>query len=206
MSFEISVREHRAAELRTLVAVASRAFWDDPLFNFFAPDLLTQHRTLSGFFHAGIGDASHHGRVWVAERAGMPIGVAAWLPPGVHVPKNGRRAWYQTRHALPTIIRSPERRTALALMNDLPRHHIREPHWYLGVLATDPRFQGRGVGTQLLAPVLAECDRESLPAYLETQKEENLPYYARFGFDIAKVVQVRNSPPVWTMLRPAPTP
>jgi GNAT superfamily N-acetyltransferase len=201
MSFEVEIREHRPSELRTLVAVAARAFWDDPLFNFFAPDFYTQHRSLGGFFHAGIGDASRHGRVWVAERDGMPIAVAAWLPPGVLTPKNGRRAWYQTRHALPTIARSPQRRSALALMNELPKHHIRERHWYLAVLATDPKFQGRGIGTRLLAPVLAECDRSGLPAYLETQKEENLPYYGRFGFEVAEVVRVRNSPAVWTMQR-----
>lgn len=197
----VEIAEHDRRDLPTLVAVATRAFWDDPLFNFFAPDLLVQHRAMPGFFMAGIGDCSAHGRVWTAKVDGTIAGVAAWLPPGVHVPTKGRRALVQTRHAAPTILRSSNRRAAMALMNEMPKHHLRDPHWYLEVLATDPKYQGRGVGKALLEPVLAVCDAEGLPAYLETQKESNLAYYARFRFEVTEILRVRDAPPIWTMTR-----
>jgi GNAT superfamily N-acetyltransferase len=198
----IEVRLHDATELRTLVAIAGRAFWDDPLFNVFVPDMLTQHRHLSGFFSAAIDDAAAHGKVYSASIGSKLVGVAAWLPPGVTLPTNGRRAAAQARRALPAIARSPKRAVAYRLMNELPKHHLHAPHWYLAVLATDPSWQGRGVGTALLEPVLRECDEQGFPAYLETQKESNLAYYNRYRFNVTTVINVVGAPPVWTMTRP----
>ncbi len=201
MAFDIEVREHRREELRTLIAVAARAFWDDPLFNFFVPDLLNQHRQGSGYFSAMINDCAAHGVVWGAYVDGKPVGVAALLPPGVPIPHGGVREAKQLTRVAPPIIRSAKRMTAIKLFTELPKHHPTEEHWLLSILAADPRMQGRGVGTRLLELFLKRCDSEGLPMYLETQKEANLAYYGRFGFVVREVVQVANSPRVWTMMR-----
>lgn len=201
MSPTIEVRRHRDDELSTLIAVATRAFWDDPLFNFFSPDLLRQHRSMPGFFAAAVYDCARYGEVWTATIGETIVGVAMWLPPGVHPPTGGLRAVRQMRHATPTIARSPQRVTAIKLMNEITRHHPTEPHWYLEVLATDPKFQARGVGKALLAPILDRADTEGLSVYLETQKESNLAYYQRFRFEVGETLRVAGSPPVWTMIR-----
>ena len=52
--------------------------------------------------------------------------------------------------------------------------------------------------------MLERCDAEGLPAYLETQKEENLAYYARHAFELVQKVEVDGVPPVWTLLRDNP--
>lgn len=197
----INVREHRPDEVEHLVAVATRAFWDDPLFNFFQPNLLKQLRQLHGFFYSGIGDCSEAGKVFVAELGGKIAGIAAWLPPGVPLPMKGMRMVRSLRRAAPTLMHSPEKVKGLKLLNEMPKHHLHGNHWYLTVLATDPLYQGRGVGTALLEPVLARCDADGVASYLETQKEANLAYYRRFRYDMASVIQVRGAPPVWTMVR-----
>lgn len=202
MGIDIDVRLHRPAELGTLVAVASRSFWDDPLFNYFQPDFLAQHRSV-GFFQATVEDCARHGRLYAAVHQDMPVGVAAWLPPGVPIPTGGRRALAQARRAMPVIARSPRRRQAMALLAEMPKHHLHDEHWYLALLAADPRMQGKGVGTALLTPVLAQADAEGLPVYLETQKETNLAYYRRFGFELSSTIEVPDTPTVWTMTRAA---
>ena len=54
-----------------------------------------------------------------------------------------------------------------------------EPHYYLAILGADPLFQRSGRGQRRArSPMLERCDTEGVPAYLETQKEENLAYYA----------------------------
>jgi len=62
------------------------------------------------------------------------------------------------------------RRAPLVLygLGNVERAHPHEPHYYLSVLGVDPGSQGRGVGSALLAPGLGLCDREGVPAYLET--------------------------------------
>src|SRR5207244_268107 len=106
--------------------------------------------------------------------------------------------------SIPVIARSGARSLAsLRLLTavDKAHHAIHEPHYYLAILGTDPRFQRTGAGTAALAPVLERCDNEGLAAYLETQKEENLAYYRRHGFEMIQMLEVRGVPPIWTMLR-----
>jgi ribosomal protein S18 acetylase RimI-like enzyme len=58
------------------------------------------------------------------------------------------------------------------------------PHWYLGALGTHPDWQGRGIGTAQLIPVLARADAEQRDAYRESSKDRNVSYYRRFGFEV----------------------
>jgi len=58
------------------------------------------------------------------------------------------------------------------------------PHYYLGVIGTDPNSQGLGIGSQLLK---AFCDASandplSSGVYLETAQASNLKFYERAGF------------------------
>ena len=46
-------------------------------------------------------------------------------------------------------------------------------------------------------------ETDGLPAYLETQKESNVPWYARFGFELTHTVRRPGTPLVWCMTRPA---
>jgi GNAT superfamily N-acetyltransferase len=90
----------------------------------------------------------------------------------------------------------------MASLAEMERHHPTEPHWYLEVLGTDPSMQGRGVGAAVLAPVLERCDRDGLPAYLESSKAENVPWYERHGFAVVAELRARaGAPPSWTMRR-----
>jgi hypothetical protein len=48
------------------------------------------------------------------------------------------------------------------------------------------------------------CDREGIFAWVETQKEENLAYYQRFGFNVvAEHRPVADGPAMWSMGREA---
>ena len=104
----------------------------------------------------------------------------------------------------PTFVHTGKRiGRAVALLGavDKAHHELHEPHYYLGILGTDPQFQRTGAGTAVLAPVLERCDTEGLPAYLETQKEENIAYYARHRFELVQKIEVNGCPPIWTLLR-----
>ncbi|HLK43152.1 MAG TPA: GNAT family N-acetyltransferase, partial [Thermoleophilia bacterium] len=69
------------------------------------------------------------------------------------------------------------------------------------VLGTAPPAQGKGVGSALLAPVLERCDREGVPAYLESSKEKNVPFYRRHGFEVTREIQLPDGPMLWAMWR-----
>jgi GNAT superfamily N-acetyltransferase len=191
-----------AAE-HAVIASLARAFHDDPLFNFFMPDLVRQGHGLLWFMQAGYRDAKPYGNIWAASTNGKVAGAAVWLPPGAY-PRGVRREAMTFVRGAPSFARVGRRVAAsVRLLGavDKAHHAIDVPHWYLAILGVDPSYQRTGAGTALLQPVLAQCDEQAVPAYLETQKPENVPWYERHGFSVVDKLEVRGCPPLWTMLR-----
>ncbi|KAI4731931.1 acyl-CoA N-acyltransferase [Aureobasidium sp. EXF-10728] len=70
-----------------------------------------------------------------------------------------------------------------AAMTASKKKHIGlQPYMYLKVLAIDPAYQRRGVGSLLLDEGLQIADRCGVQAYLEATKAGR-PLYARYGFE-----------------------
>jgi GNAT superfamily N-acetyltransferase len=84
----------------------------------------------------------------------------------------------------------------------LQQRHPFEPHWYLGLLGADPPLQGRGLGSALLEAWLPAVDGDALPAYLETDREENLRFYGRVGFAVTGELEVVGAR-IWCLWRAA---
>jgi GNAT superfamily N-acetyltransferase len=174
------------------------AFADDPAWAHLMPNSATRTEQLLAFFNAEIGHlVPEHRRVWIAADGS---GAAIWASPGKwRVPLGATLG--QTR----PMARVFGRRLALALWTQmrLERHHPRSPrHWYLHYLGVEPRHQGRGLGAALMAPVLAECDREDIPAHLEASTDRNRRLYERHGFALTETFDMPvGGPPLREMWR-----
>jgi GNAT superfamily N-acetyltransferase len=192
----LSVRRAGPGDVAALVRVLAAAFHDDP-----------------GLMHLIPGDARRRlqlPRFWRSElRRYLPFdevhtteareGVAVWAPPG-----RWRRSPLELARATPANVRVFGARLPVAVRSSLllESKHPRAPHWHLWALATDPARRGRGVATAVLGPVLRRCDDSGVPAYLETAREGNVPFYRRFGFDVVERVTLpAGGPPLWLMLR-----
>lgn len=88
-----------------------------------------------------------------------------------------------------------------AFMDLIEERHPREPHWYLQAIGTDPANQSKGFGGVLIRHQLAKADAASLPAYLESSKVENIPIYARFGFEVTGEIKLPGGPAIYPMWR-----
>lgn len=185
---------------REAIAVTSRAFWPDPLFGFFARSPKQETRLLPIFLGALLRDAFRDGQVWGAYENDRVVGSASWLPPG-STPRSKVREFKIYLACARALLTGQNRTTGLKLLDAVEKEHPSEPHWYLALLGVEPTLQGKGLGRALLEPVLARCDTTIEPAYLETQKPENLPFYERFGFCVQNEISVPGSPPVWLMWR-----
>jgi len=83
--------------------------------------------------------------------------------------------------------------------------HPVEPHWYLSVLGVDPDRWRRGVGSALLSRWLRRVDADNAPSYLETDREENVGFYRRVGFEVVNQLRIMDVP-IWCMWRSARDP
>ena len=182
----------------SLAPVLARAFYDDPLLGWIFPDDATRLRHSAAFFRWDLRRLLPLGATWTTP---AHDGGALWATPGrwresfrellglsrVMAPALGRRS--------PTIMRA---------MTVVEQAHPAEPHLYLGVLGVEPARQGAGVGGALIRPGLLRADGLGVPAYLETAKESNLPFYERHGFTVTREEQLPGGGPrVWFMWREA---
>ena len=121
-------------------------------------------------------------------------GTALWLPPGVHADEEELDAVLKSTASAPAAETAP-------IFEEMARYHPSEPHWYLPLIGVDPAHQGKGLGEALMTYALAQCDREHVPAYLESSSPRNIPFYRRQGFEPLGAIQVGSSPTLVPMLR-----
>ena len=188
-------RRAEQAELDALATTLALAFDDDPLTRWLFPNALARRRKLPAFFRSLLRASLPLGEVYTAADGRA---VAIWNPPGTFP-----MGWYtDAKLGLTTarLIRLRLRTCARGLLY-LQSHHPKAPHWYLQMLGTEPASQSRGVGSAVIAPILAHCDRTGERIYLESSKKSNIPFYARHGFEVAEEVQVPRGPMLWAMWR-----
>jgi ribosomal protein S18 acetylase RimI-like enzyme len=127
---------------------------------------------------------------------------AMWLPPGVraHLPASLTQAWLVLRlvlHSGPSALSRIQQVQAT-----MARHHPRAPHYYLHAIGARQDCQGMGLGSALLKQVTRRCDAESVPAYLESSTERNIPLYRRHGFEVTGTAPIgEGGPPLHFMWR-----
>ncbi len=59
-----------------------------------------------------------------------------------------------------------------------------EQHWHLGPIGVLPSYCGMGIGSKLMRIFCKEVDACSAKAYLETDLDENVRFYKKFGFEV----------------------
>lgn len=182
-------------DIKPMAAALARAFDDDPVMAWAFGRGPRRLRRLRRFFTHEARRHRLHGEVLTTDGQ---EGAAYWDPP-----ERWRVTWGQFLKQVPALApmlgpRLPRVLRGLQVIEDA---HPRQPHWYLAVLGTDPPLQGKGVGARLLQPVLDRCDAQGLGAYLESSKEANLAYYARFGFTVTGEITLPHGPPLWPMWR-----
>ncbi|SFO45687.1 MULTISPECIES: GNAT family N-acetyltransferase [Actinomadura] len=194
------VRTARDADAAEIAAVLGRAFDDDPVWRWLLPDDTSRVRRMTALFGIMLRQVHlPHGATEATGRDGTQA-AALWAPPGRwRIPLHRQAA-----QGVP-LLRALGTRTSAMLrtLGAIEKHHPKEPHWYLAVLGTDPPAQGNGLGAALLRSRLDRCDAEGLPSYLESSKEQNVPYYERFGYRVTRELTLpgKGCPPVWLMWR-----
>jgi ribosomal protein S18 acetylase RimI-like enzyme len=182
--------------------VLARALHDDPHWAWILPHESKRAQVLPWFMGVWARYCHRYGEVHITT--GKVEGAALWIPPGKYPPsvagmivagmilvplKFGRAAFGR--------LMSSANYAAQLHKRDVPRRH-----WYLPTLGVDPPRQGQGIGGALIQPVLARADAEGLLCYVETEKERNLPFYRRHGFEVVVEGDLPNSGPhFWTMKR-----
>ena len=190
------------ADVERVAPVLARAFAADPLFVWIEPDPARRAVCLQGFMRA-LAWRSHLFSVAFTS-APLGLGASLWKGPELDaLSAEQERRCGLDRVMDPLDAEGRGRLSAMDEVEDLLALTVPLPRWYLGVLAVTPEAQGQGLGQRLVEGVLARADADGLPVSLETLREANLDYYARFGF--ARAAEGRlagDGPRFWILRRP----
>lgn len=183
-------RKATAESLLTVSETLALAFHDDPVVTWCIPEAPRRREILPAFFGAVAESYLGYDEIYHVDEG---VSAAVWAPPAAEddeqlVERIGRiSAEYADR--------------VFQVLGLMEEKHPTDPHYYLFFLGTRPEWQGRGIGSALMAPVVANCDRERIPAYLEATSERNKALYLRHGFHVTGEIQIPDGPPMWPMWR-----
>ena len=192
-----TVRKARPDELGGLAAVLARAFYDDPPIRWVITDDGRRRKLLERSF------GLYLRKLWFKQDAcyttGNVVGAAVWELPG-----QWKVGVLGQLRLLPSMARINVRllRRVLRALVALESNHPVEPHYYLPLVGVEPEWQGQGLGTALMRPIVERCDDEKMPAYLEATTPRNRALYERHGFEVTEQFSLGpGSPPLWRMWR-----
>jgi GNAT superfamily N-acetyltransferase len=179
-----------SADVSALSGVLAAAFFDDPVFQWCYPANARRREILPLFFELVVNANLGHGEIYTTDGV---IAGAVWLPPNA---ADDDELVVALGHASGEFVGN-----LFAAFEGMAEQHPTEPHHYLFLLATSLEWQGCGVGSALMRPVLDMCDRDALGAYLEATSERNRALYLRHGFEVVGEIKLPNGPSMWPMWR-----
>lgn len=185
--------------LDSAARLCARSMRDNPLHvRVFGPDPQRRLRRLQRFFSGLLPYAQRKGLLLGAHKGENLIAVCGLLPPGHCLPNR-----LETLRLLPPLLASNSPVGLFRLRHWLSawaHNDLREPHWHLGPMAVDPPWQGRKVGSRMLAACLSHTDESGAVSYLETDRLVNVAFYEGFGFQTVTQITVLDVPN-WLMRR-----
>ncbi|SRR5581483_8575029 len=197
----ISLRLLRQHEIESAARLVGRGMCSNPanVAVFRAADAAQRAKALERFFIPVLQGLYRRGLVLGAFRSQELVGISGIARPGFCQPK-----LFEKLTVLPAAVIGNSASTPLRLLEWVREWSGRdpaEPHWHLGPVAVEPQLQRQGIGSTMLGAFCSLVDSCRSLAYLETDKEENVRLYRRFGFRVVASAEVLGVPN-WFMSRP----
>ncbi len=173
------------SRIEAAAGVLARAFAGDPLYRNVFPEDGTRLGKMNWLMTRMLRYGLRYGHVYTTPAV---EGVACWFPPG-HDRLGVGDVLRSGLYGLPFRLGVGPCRRLLAFMafaDEIRARRVPEPHWYLLLLAVDRPHRRKGLGGRLMGPILEEAAAGGTPCYLETEREENLGFYRRHGFEVVE--------------------
>lgn len=200
----IEIRTIATSEVPLAAAVLGRGMRDNPLHvAALGGDPTVREKALAGVFRAFLAmEVATKGLVVGAFKNEALVGVCGMMRPG-----RCQLAPSERVALLPKLLWHcglGGTGKLLSQFGNWSRHDLAGPHWHLGPVGIEREMQGQGIGSLLLREFSRIVDDEVAAAWLETDKEINVSFYRKHGFEVV-VEDTVNGVPNWFMERRSKT-
>jgi len=195
----VNLRDLTEDDLPAAASLLANGLRDNPLY-MTVIDRSTEdrERALTRLFEGAVRRVFRGGALEGAFEDERLVGVCGRVAPG-----ECRLGFFERLMIVPSLAMRHSLSIALRLHElaaEFTRRDPSHPHWHFGPLAVPRSMRGKGIGTALLRSFCARMDRERTAAYLETDRDANVPFYEREGFSVARREPVLGVP-CWFMTR-----
>jgi GNAT superfamily N-acetyltransferase len=194
----LSVRVATPADVDSIVAAITTAFFDDPLWGPAFPDADKRAAQAERMWRLFVTSSMRYPWMLVTTHCES---AALWIPPGGAELTPAEESDFEV--FMTGVAGRDVTAGILRIFEELDRAHPHEPHYYLSLLATHDVHRGKGFGMALLRASLARIDAAHMPAYLESTNPANLKRYESVGFVERDRITMPSGAVVTTMWRPA---
>ena len=182
------------SQIEAAAETLTQAFFSYPVFTYVFPDEAERSVQLPLVKRSIVQYGLANGEVYTTS-AGVE-GVAAWMPPD-----HGDGPWPQAAISQDALNRLAHFGKEIW---EIRKRHVPFTHWFLMMIGVAPDFQGQGLASKLLSPLLARIDEEAMPCYLDTELPKNVEMYQHFGFRVVEDTIIPGTGiRSWGMLREA---
>lgn len=156
------------------------ALLDDPFYRALAREAAGDGRlALLRYFDFSCFEADQIGGLTVWQ--GAVRGAAIWAKPGT------RPETAQLRTAYLSEVLGPSAyavyKAVASSMETRSAPYFEATDWYLSILGLDPAHRGKGLGADLVRPVLRQADAAGVGTFLETYTPGNMGFYRALGYE-----------------------
>ena len=184
-------------------AVLTDAFQYDPVWKIVFAGESNKEEKLLAFFETPIRYCLRYGEVYSSSE--NLEGIAAWVPGDLA----DMTIWGMIRSGafisgmkLGATLWKKLKPIFKQLDDDRKENMKGKLYFYLIIIGVASKFQGQGFGGKLIRALIEKSEELGTDIYLETETEDNVKLYERFGFKVAKKIILPNiNLPMWEMIR-----
>jgi ribosomal protein S18 acetylase RimI-like enzyme len=167
--------------ISTIAQVLAESFADDPSFNLVFDQNPNRLSTIRAFFEPFVADASKRGKIIMAPNS---QGACIWYPAEVEIfNEQFEQVLMEIINSITKLAGEESAQRFQHLIEQLGNHEPQQSHCEVFFLGLKPSSRGKGIGQDLLKPVLDYADKNQVPCYLVSSASRNISFYQRHGFE-----------------------
>lgn len=177
---KIETKKELSSHENEFAGVLSRAFYNDPYYIFIMPNDKRRMEQLQWWMKILLRYTFKYGSIYFTDDCKS---IAMWLGPDKPMINDIKilslgLIMYPFKIGVRNFIK------VLNISGQWAKEHkkLKKRHYYLMVIAVEPEFQQKGLGSHLMQVGLNKADNEKLECFLETVTYEDVKFYLKHSF------------------------
>lgn len=167
-------------KIQQAAAILASGFIDDPSFAFIFGEAENKLETLNTFFEMFVTDAMERGEVIFAPE---DQGACIWYPAEVEIfNEKFEKIIVEVISLISRFAGLEAGKRYERLIQQVGENEPTANHCEVFFIALKPEARGKGIGENLIIPVLNYADKQQVGCYLVSSNLRNISFYERHGF------------------------